>query len=51
MIKHVKRWWFWQKHNGNGFFYKILVLFGIMHSPTFNLIWTPDEVDKENKDE
>lgn len=43
MINHIKRWWYWQKQNGNSFFYKILVLFRIAHSPTFNHIWTPDE--------
>jgi len=43
MIKRIKRWWYWQKRNGNSFFYKILVLFRIAHSPTFYQIWTPDE--------
>ena len=43
MIKHIKRWLYWQKRNRNSFFYKILVLFRIENSPTFYQIWTPDE--------
>ena len=43
MIKHIKRWWYWRKQNCNGWFYKLLVLFKAVESPTFNHIWTPDE--------
>ena len=35
MIKHIKKWWYWQKYNRNNFFYKILVLFRIVGSPIF----------------
>ena len=43
IIKHIKRWNVWRKHNNNGIVHKILVLFGIIKSPTFNQVWTKDE--------
>lgn len=35
MFKHFKLWNDWRKHNLNNTFHKILVLFGIIKSPTF----------------
>lgn len=35
MIEHIKKWNGWRKNNLNSKFYKILVLFNIVHSPTF----------------
>ncbi len=43
LIKHIKRWNVWRKHNNNGVAHKILVLFGIIGSPTLNCTWTKDE--------
>lgn len=43
IIKHIKRWNVWRKHNKNSIAHKILVLFGIIKSPTLNLTWTKDE--------
>lgn len=42
-IKHIKRWNVWRKYNKNGIVHKILVLFGIIKSPTLNHMWTKDE--------
>ena len=35
---HFKRWKAWKKHNTNNPIYKLYVLFGWRHSPTFE-IW------------
>ena len=43
LIKHIKRWKVWRKHNKNGIVHKILVLFGIIKSPTFLHTWTAEE--------
>lgn len=43
IIKHFKRWNVWRKYNKNGIWHKILVLFGVIKSPTFNHMWTKDE--------
>jgi hypothetical protein len=43
IIKHIKRWNVWRKHNTNGFAHKILVLFGIIKSPTFYCTMTNEE--------
>lgn len=42
-IEHIKRWNVWRKHNKNSIAHKILVLFGIIKSPTLNCTWTKDE--------
>lgn len=44
MIKHIRRWNIWRKHNRNNRFYKILVLLGFTRSPTFELEILPEEV-------
>ena len=38
MIKRYKKWKDWQKHNINSRFYKLLVLIGLAHSPSFE-VW------------
>lgn len=43
MIKHIKRWNVWRKYNKNGIAYKILVLFGVIKSPTFYCALTKEE--------
>jgi len=43
LIEHIKRWNVWRKYNKNGIVHKILVLFGIIYSPTFFYTWTADE--------
>ena len=37
MFKHLKVWNSWRKKNMNGSLYHILVLFGIVKSPTFEV--------------
>lgn len=39
MIKHYKKWQNWQKRNNNDKFYQLLVLFGLMHSPSFEALY------------
>ena len=34
-ILHIKVWNKWRKHNLNGLFYQLLVLFGVVKSTTF----------------
>lgn len=43
LIKHVKRWNEWRKYNGNSPLYKLLVLLGIVKSPTLSNILTKEE--------
>ena len=38
MINRIKIWNVWRKKNLNNKFYKILVLFGIAISPTFEVL-------------
>lgn len=35
MIKHIKKWNNWRKHNTDCPMYKFLVLIGLLESPTF----------------
>lgn len=42
-IKHIKRWNEWRKRNINSSFYKLLVLLGIVKSPTFLCTLTKEE--------
>lgn len=44
LVKHVRRWNIWRKRNYNGAIHKLLVLFGIRHSPTFEWTLLPEEV-------
>ena len=34
-FEHYKKWKKWQKRNGNSRFYQLLVLIGLVHSPSF----------------
>ncbi len=43
LIKHVKRWNEWRKYNGNSKMHKLLVLLGIVKSPTLPNILTKEE--------
>lgn len=45
MIKHIRRWNIWRKHNRNNRFYKILVLLGFTRSPTFELELLPADYE------
>ena len=38
MIKHIKRWNKWRKYNGNPPFHKILVLLGLVKSPSYYMV-------------
>lgn len=35
LIRHIKIWNRWRKFNSNSWYYKLLVLFGVVVSPTF----------------
>ncbi len=47
VIKHIRRWNYWRKNNSNGRFYKILVLFGMVKSPTMVIVLLPEEKEWE----
>lgn len=44
IIRHIKRWNIWRKKNTNGKLHHILVLFGIIKSPTFASVLLPEEI-------
>ena len=41
--RHFPRWNKWRKYSQNSWFYKLLVLFGIVKSPTFAFVLTDKE--------
>ena len=43
ILKHIERWNVWRKYNNNSIAHKILVLFGIIKSPTFYCAMTKEE--------
>lgn len=43
IIKHIKRWNKWRKRCVNNKFHKLLVLLGVVQSPTFAFILTDEE--------
>lgn len=49
-VNHIRRWNKWRKHNTNGMFHHILVLLGIIHSPTFEFTFIPEDFEKEYKE-
>lgn len=49
IIKHIKRWNVWRKHNVNSKLHKILVLFGIIKSPTLAFTLIPEEYEEIQK--
>lgn len=44
LIKHIKIWNIWRKHNANGRIHHILVLLGIIKSPTMLYTFLPGEM-------
>lgn len=46
MFKHVRRWNEWRKGCLNGPIYKIMVLFGVIESPTMTITLLPEEEKK-----
>lgn len=44
IIAHFKLWNRWRKHNCNSVFHKLLVLFGLCHSPTFQFMRSTDSL-------
>lgn len=44
LIRHIKRWNIWRKHNANGRLHHLLVFFNIIKSPTFGLVLLPEEL-------
>ena len=49
MLDHIRRWNIWRKRCLNGPIYKILVLFGVIKSPTMAFVLLPEE-EKEMMD-
>ena len=49
MIRHIRRWNYWRKHNVNGHIHHFLVLIGFIESPTFNFTILPEEVPDMDK--
>lgn len=49
MLKHIKRWNKWRKHNRNSKLHKLLVLLGLRKSPTFILTFTDEEEEAIHK--
>lgn len=43
MINHIRRWNIWRKYSANRSIYKILVLLGLLHSPTLGFTLLPEE--------
>lgn len=43
MLDHIRRWNIWRKGCLNGPIHKILVLFGVIKSPTIEFVLLPEE--------
>lgn len=43
MFDHIRRWNIWRKYCLNGPIHKILVLFGVIKSPTMVFVLLPEE--------
>ena len=43
VTEHIKRCNKWRKHNSNNWIHKVLVLIGLVKSPTMMLIFTDEE--------
>lgn len=43
VIKHIRRWNYWRKNNSNGRLHKLLVLLGVIKSPTMVTVLLPEE--------
>lgn len=48
MLDHIRRWNIWRKNCLNGPIYKILVLFGVIKSPTMILVMLPKEKTRDD---
>lgn len=46
LINHIKRWNKWRKYKLNSWWWRLLVLFGLAPSPTFDLVLTDAQTDK-----
>ena len=46
LFGHIRRWSYWRKRNVNGTLHHILVLFGIVKSPTFASQVLPEEIEE-----
>ena len=49
IIKRIKSWNRWRKRCSNAPFYKLMVLIGKAHSPTFGMFLIWDEYDQPNR--
>ena len=45
LSRHIRRWNYWRKRNVNGRLHHILVLLGVVKSPTFAFTLLPEEID------
>ena len=45
LFGHIRRWNYWRKRNENGHLHHILVLLGVVKSPTFAFTLLPEEID------
>jgi len=48
MFNHIRKWNSWQRCNKNSIWWKILVLFGLGVSPTFELFKTSNLVEDDS---
>lgn len=46
MLNHIRRWNIWRKRCLNGPIHKILVLFGVIKTPTMPFVMLPEEEEK-----
>lgn len=44
LIRHIRKWNYWRKRNTNGRLHHVLVLFGIVKSPTFAQVLLPEDI-------
>lgn len=44
LSRHIQRWNYWRKRNVNGRLHHILVLLGVVKSPTFAFTLLPEEI-------
>ena len=44
LSRHIRRWNRWRKRNANGHLHHILVLLGVVKSPTFAFTLLPEEI-------
>ena len=51
MIKHIRRWNIWRKGCLNGPVHKVLVLFGLRKSPTFELMKVCSELEVDEDEQ